>query len=160
MAISRTRLISSQLTQINSSSIELSQLLTIHCSESESHCDWRQSVCLFWCRAPSGAHDQILITVWQLLSCPWEGAFSDERTVLSFVSQPAVLGQLSVCTIFAFYMCHMLLSIYTIYTRPLSVRAQYSRLCPISPLKFPLCSLGADLTENTAFYCPYCFTRV
>jgi hypothetical protein len=29
-----------------------------------------QSVCLSWCRAPSGAHGQILITVWQLLSCP------------------------------------------------------------------------------------------
>jgi hypothetical protein len=29
-------------------------------------------------------------------------------------------------------MCHMLLNTYTIYTRPLSVRAQYSRLCPIS----------------------------
>jgi hypothetical protein len=26
-----------------------------------------QSVCLFWCRAPSGAHDQILITIWLLL---------------------------------------------------------------------------------------------
>jgi hypothetical protein len=53
-----------------------------------------QSVCLSWCRAPCGAHDQILITVWQLLSCPWEGALSDERTGLSFVSQPAVLGQI------------------------------------------------------------------
>jgi hypothetical protein len=79
-----------------------------------------------------GAHDQILIAVWQLLSCPWESALSDERTGLSFVSQSAVLGQLSVCTIFTFYMCHMLLNTHTIYTRPLSVRAQYSRLCPIS----------------------------
>jgi hypothetical protein len=87
-----------------------------------------QSVCLSWCRAPN----QILVTVWQLLSYPWEGAHSDERTCLSFVSQSAVLGQLSVCTIFIFYMCHMLLNTYAIYTRPLSVRAQYSRLCPIS----------------------------
>jgi hypothetical protein len=30
-----------------------------------------QSVCLSWCRTPSGAHDQILVTVWQLLFCPW-----------------------------------------------------------------------------------------
>jgi hypothetical protein len=82
-------------------------------------------------------HDQIVITVSQLLSCPWEGALSDERTGLSFVSQPAVLGQLSVCTIFTFYMCHILLNIYKIYTRPLSVRAQYSRLCPISG-SFPI----------------------
>jgi hypothetical protein len=29
-----------------------------------------QSVYLSWCRAPSGAHDQILVTVWQLLFCP------------------------------------------------------------------------------------------
>jgi hypothetical protein len=28
-----------------------------------------QSVSTSWCRAPSGAHDQILITLWQLLSC-------------------------------------------------------------------------------------------
>jgi hypothetical protein len=105
-------------------------------SESESHCDWR-SVSLSWCRAPSGAHDQILITVWQLLSCPWEGARSDERTGLSFVSQSAVLGQLSVCTISIFYMCHLLLNTYTICTKPLSVRAQYSRLCPISG-SFPI----------------------
>jgi hypothetical protein len=75
-------------------------------SQSQSHIATDgQSVCLSWCRSPSGAHDQILITVWQLLSCPWEGAISDERTGLSFVSQPAVLGQLSVCTIF--YILHV-----------------------------------------------------
>jgi hypothetical protein len=28
--------------------------------QSESHCDWR-SVCLTWCRTPSGAHDQIFL---------------------------------------------------------------------------------------------------
>jgi hypothetical protein len=94
-------------------------------SQSQSHIATDgQSVCLSWCRAPSGAHDQILITGWQLLSCPWEGAVSDERTGMSFVSQSAILGQSSVCTIFTFYMCHMLLNTYTIYTRPLSVRAQ------------------------------------
>jgi hypothetical protein len=31
------------------------------------------SVCLSWCRAPSGAHDHILVTVSQFLSCLWEG---------------------------------------------------------------------------------------
>jgi hypothetical protein len=105
----------------------------ISVSQSQSHIATDgQSVCLSWCRAPSGAHDQILVTVLQLLSSPWEGALSDERTGLSFVSQAAVLGPWSVCTIFTFYMCHMLLNTYTLYTRPLSVRAQYSRLCPIS----------------------------
>jgi hypothetical protein len=41
-------------------------------SKSKSHCDWRsvsQSVSKSWCRASSGAHDQIFITVWQLRSC-------------------------------------------------------------------------------------------
>jgi hypothetical protein len=28
-----------------------------------------QSVSKYWCRAPSGAHDQIFVTVWQLRSC-------------------------------------------------------------------------------------------
>jgi hypothetical protein len=44
-----------------------------------------QSVSLSWCRALSRAHDQILVTVWQFLSCLWEGALSDERVGLSFV---------------------------------------------------------------------------
>jgi hypothetical protein len=88
-------------------------------SESESNCDWR-SVSLSWCRAPSGAHDQILITVWQLLSCPWKGVLSNERTGLSFVSQSAILGQLSVCTIFTFYMSHVTEYIYNIYKAAVS----------------------------------------
>jgi hypothetical protein len=37
-------------------------------SQSKSHCDW-QSVSKSWCPAPSGAHDQICITIWQLQSC-------------------------------------------------------------------------------------------
>jgi hypothetical protein len=55
-------------------------------SQSQSHIttDGR-SVCPSWCRAPSEAHDQILVTVWQLLSCPLGGALSDERVGLSCV---------------------------------------------------------------------------
>jgi hypothetical protein len=37
-----------------------------------------QSVSKSWCRAPSGAHDQIFFTVWQLRSCFLWGALSDE----------------------------------------------------------------------------------
>jgi hypothetical protein len=37
-------------------------------SKSKSHCDWRL-VSQSWCRAPSGAHDQIFIAFWQLRSC-------------------------------------------------------------------------------------------
>jgi hypothetical protein len=44
-----------------------------------------QSASKSWCRAPSGAHDQIFITVWQLRSCFMWGALSDERMGLSFV---------------------------------------------------------------------------
>jgi hypothetical protein len=35
--------------------------------KSESHCDW-WPVSKSWCRAPSGAHDQIFITLWQVRS--------------------------------------------------------------------------------------------
>jgi hypothetical protein len=44
-----------------------------------------QSVSKSWCRAPSGAYDQIFITVWQLRSRFLWCALSDERTGLSFV---------------------------------------------------------------------------
>jgi hypothetical protein len=54
------------------------------CPKSKSHCDWR-SVSKSWCRTPSGAHDQIFITVWQLQSCFLWGPLSEERTGLSFV---------------------------------------------------------------------------
>jgi hypothetical protein len=37
-------------------------------SKSKSHSDWR-SVSKSWCQAPSGAHDQVFITLWQLRSC-------------------------------------------------------------------------------------------
>jgi hypothetical protein len=45
-----------------------------------------QSVCLSWCRAPSGAHDQILVTVWQCLFCPW-GAPSLTRGWVCLLSE-------------------------------------------------------------------------
>jgi hypothetical protein len=39
-----------------------------------------QSVSKSWCQAPSGAHDQIFITVWQLLSCfCWAPSLTRER---------------------------------------------------------------------------------
>jgi hypothetical protein len=39
-------------------------------SQSQSHiANDGQSVSKSWCRAPSGAHDQIFITIWQLRSC-------------------------------------------------------------------------------------------
>jgi hypothetical protein len=41
-----------------------------NCLQSQSHITTDgESVSKSWCRAPSGAHDQIFITVWQLRSC-------------------------------------------------------------------------------------------
>jgi hypothetical protein len=60
-----------------------------HClgqSQSQSHIATDgQSISKSWCRAISGAHDQIFITVWHLRLCFLWGALSDERTSLSFV---------------------------------------------------------------------------
>jgi hypothetical protein len=129
--------------------------------------------------------DQILLPVWQLLSCFCGAAFSDERTGLRVCSlqcnqsvvqvsqyilvssslrdlQPDInsvwkllfglcgvpsLMRGRVCLfsitvnsiihcqfLFSFHMSHMFY-VYTMYTRPLSAQAQYSRSCPI------ICSL-------------------
>jgi hypothetical protein len=55
-------------------------------SQSQSHIATDgQSASKSWCRAPSGAYDQIFIAIWQLRSCILWGALSDERTGLYFV---------------------------------------------------------------------------
>jgi hypothetical protein len=69
------------------------------------------------------------------------GAFSDERTGLSFARVTAVVSVLSVRTIYilhvikgmyvSMYVCmYVCMYVYTIYTGPLSVQAQYSKSCP------------------------------
>jgi hypothetical protein len=46
--------------------------LSLSLSLSQSHiAPDVQSVCMSWCRAPSGAHDQLFILSWKLLSCPY-----------------------------------------------------------------------------------------
>jgi hypothetical protein len=61
------------------------------------------------------------------------GALSDERTGLSFVGVGQHFSRLSVYTVtYILHVIHVLLQNDTIYTRPLSVRARYNRLCPIS----------------------------
>jgi hypothetical protein len=59
------------------------QLKILLSPKSKSHCHWRL-VSKSWCRAPSGAHNQIFITVWQLRSFLWS-ALSVERAGLFFV---------------------------------------------------------------------------
>jgi hypothetical protein len=111
-----------------------------------------QSVCLSWCRAPSGAHDQILVTVWQFLFYPWGGgALSDERVGLSlaesFSSNKSIVSMYSYIHLTCFTFWH----IYTIYTRPLLVPAQYSRLCPISG-NHGKCLLLARIRGNLCWF--------
>jgi hypothetical protein len=54
-------------------------------SKSKSHCDWR-SVSKSWRRAPSGAHDHIFITVWQLWSCSCGApSLTREQVCLSYM---------------------------------------------------------------------------
>jgi hypothetical protein len=62
-------------------------------SKSKSHCDWR-SVCLSWCRASAGAHDQMFLRVWKLLSCPC-GAPSLTRGRVCHLS--VIVGSISPC---------------------------------------------------------------
>jgi hypothetical protein len=59
-------------------------------SKSKSHCDWR-SVSKSWYRAPSGAHAQIFISVWQLRSC-FRGASSRQRGRVCLLYVPLALA--------------------------------------------------------------------
>jgi hypothetical protein len=58
--------------------------------KSKSYCDW-WPVSKSWCRVPSGAHDQIFITVWQLQSC-FCGAPSLMRGCVCFLYMLLVLA--------------------------------------------------------------------
>jgi hypothetical protein len=51
-----------------------------------------QSVCLSWCRAPAGAHHQMFLLVWKLLSCPC-GALSLTRGRVCHLS--VIVGSIS-----------------------------------------------------------------
>jgi hypothetical protein len=80
---------------------------------------------------PFGAYDQIFITVWRLQAF-WCGAFSLTRGRVCHLpeSQSAVLSLLSVCTIYILHVIkrmYICMYVYTLYARPLSVQAQYSR---------------------------------
>jgi hypothetical protein len=69
-----------------------------------------QSVSLSWCRAPSGAHDPILLPDWHLLSCPCGAPIlTRERFCHLSESQSAVISLLSVFTI---YILHVIKCMY------------------------------------------------
>jgi hypothetical protein len=76
----------------------------------------RLAVSQFWCRAPSGTHDQIVSPVWLLRSLSSWGALSDERVGLSIVGS----------------LCHIFMSCKNMYISICTIRyVQYvqSRLC-------------------------------
>jgi hypothetical protein len=146
-----------------------------------------QSVSQSWCRAPSGAHDQIFITVWKLRSC-FCGAPSLTRgrvcllyMVLAFASvvflESEFLGTrdhvlLSQIRDFPFRRLLRLSGSRWRYSTP-PPQGLNSRLF-WDPLKifstdstentrhvlsnFSLYSLGTEPTENTAFYCLVLFS--
>jgi hypothetical protein len=59
---------------------------SLHTPQSQSHIAIDgQSIRKSWGQAPSGAYDQIFVTLWQLRSLFFWGALSDERMGLSFV---------------------------------------------------------------------------
>jgi hypothetical protein len=64
---------------------------------------------------PFGAYDQTFVTVWRLQAFWW--------ALVQFTFNML----LNACI----YVCNVCMYLYTIYTRPLSVQAQYSRSCPI-----------------------------
>jgi hypothetical protein len=71
-------------------------------SKSELLCNW-QSGCLSWCRTPSGAHDQVLVTVLSFGGCP---LWREDGSVMC-QSQSAVISWLSVrTTIYILHVSH------------------------------------------------------
>jgi hypothetical protein len=74
-----------------------------------------------WCQTPSGAHDQILDSVWLLMSLSLWGALSDERTGLSFV-RVIVSSNMSIVRMYNILTFHMLYNIYKAYVSPGSVQ--------------------------------------
>jgi hypothetical protein len=73
--------------------------------KSKSHCDW-QWVSQSWCRAPSGAHNQIFITVWQSRSCLC-GAPSLTRGRVCLLSESlSAISNLSWCKRYLHLTCY------------------------------------------------------
>jgi hypothetical protein len=97
-------------------------------SKSKSLCNW-QSVCLSWCRAQTGAHDQMFFLVWKLLSCAC-GAPSLATGRVCHLS--VIVDSIVLVIVSKHLQVHNYVLLYTIYTRLLSDQAQYSKLCPIS----------------------------
>jgi hypothetical protein len=75
-----------QFIHLNGGKLDQRKVYELSSSQSQSHITTDgQSISKSWCQAPSAAHDQIFITLWQLRVLFFWGALSDERRSLSFV---------------------------------------------------------------------------
>jgi hypothetical protein len=83
-----------------------------------------------WCRAHSGSHAQMFVTV-DDYCCVFVGRpLWREVGSVDCQSESAFLSNLSVhIRVFTFQMFNIQMCVHTLYLRPLSVRAQYSNLC-------------------------------
>jgi hypothetical protein len=78
---------------------------------------------------PSGAYDEIFISVRQLHAC-WCGALSQTRGRVCRLPD-SVSSNSSLVSMYNLHVTSYKIYVYTTYARPLSVQTQYSRSCPI-----------------------------
>jgi hypothetical protein len=95
-----------------------------------------QSVSFSWGRAPLEAYDQIIVLEWTVTGLPLLGVLSGKKMGLSLVNCHSQLhyilrSSLSKVYVTNFASIHTYMTLFTVYTRPLSVQALNSRLCLI-----------------------------
>jgi hypothetical protein len=79
-----------------------------------------QSVSMSWCRAPSGSHDQMFVTVWRLLLCLYGALSLTGGRVCRLSVRVCILSCLSVhIEVFTFRMFNIKIRVHTLYLRVL-----------------------------------------
>jgi hypothetical protein len=119
-------------------SLNSPHLVLLNCPESKSKSKSKSKFCYDWLfsrqvrlgiKHPSGAYDQIFISVWQLRVC-WCGALSLTRERVCRL--PNLLSSnKSLVSMYNLHVTSNYMYVYTTYTRTVSSHAQYSRSCPI-----------------------------
>jgi hypothetical protein len=92
------------------------------------------TVSVSWCRAPSGAHDQIFVTVWQLLYCLCGAPSLAGRQICHLLVTMCSSKSVVSMNIINYLHLHVLTGyntshVYIKYMGPLSIQALYIRLC-------------------------------
>jgi hypothetical protein len=86
------------------------------------------SVSVSLCWGSSGSQDQMFVTVWQLLFCPRGSPSLTRKQVSNLTVTVWYSCQYIHNKVLTFYMLlHNTSHVYTVYTKPLSVQARYSR---------------------------------